>query len=75
MQKIYMLVWVGRDYDTGYWGEYPCLDEGFFTDENAAQEYADYLNDSGEFDYDDDREETPHYRVQYVNKAPDKIDD
>lgn len=75
MQKIYVLVWIGRDDETGHWGEYPCLGEGFFTDEKIAQKYADYLNDTAEFDYDNDAEETPYYRVQYVYRAPDKIDD
>lgn len=63
MDEIYIIVWTGRDSDTGYWGHYPCLDDGFFTSKKEAEEYAEYLNASEEPEYDEDAEESTSYGV------------
>lgn len=66
MNKIYIIVWTGRDSDTGYWGQYPCLEDGFFTNKQKAQEYADYLNASEEPEYDEDAEEKSEYGITEI---------
>lgn len=63
---IYVIVWTGRDCDSGVWDTYPMLDEGFFYDKHKAQDWADYLNASEMPDYDADAEDMPSYGIQSV---------
>lgn len=69
MKEIYLIVWVGRDCDSGVWGEYPCLDIGYFTDKNKAQERADLLNNMCPLEYDTDADDIETYVVQVITKA------
>lgn len=68
MNKIYIIVWIGRDSDTEFWGNYPCLEHGFFTNKEKAQKYADYLNASIEPEYDEEAEEKPEYGITEITK-------
>lgn len=43
-KEIYVIVYSGRDKDSGVWDEYPCLDYGYFTDKDAADKFAEHLN-------------------------------
>ena len=56
MDTIYVIVWTGRDSESGVWDTYPMLDEGYFISKEKAQDWADYLNEGqyGEVDPDDD---------------------
>ena len=69
MQEIYLIVWVGRDCESGVWGEYPCLDFGYFTDKNKAQSKADELNNETPREYDTDADDIETYVIQLVHKA------
>jgi hypothetical protein len=72
MNKIYIIVWTGRDSDTEHWDKYPCLEDGFFTDKEKAQEYADYLNASEEPEYDEYAEEESGYGIVEILKNKGK---
>lgn len=69
MKEIYLIVWVGRDYESGVWGEYPSLEFGYFTDKDRAQGKADELNNETPREYDADAEDIETYVVQSVHKA------
>lgn len=66
MNKIYLIMWNGRDVDSDIWDSYPCYDQGFFLNKQKAQDCADYLNKTSDFDYDYEAEETPNYSILMV---------
>lgn len=77
MNKIYLIVWTGRDCDSGVWDNYPYFEAGFFTSKQKAQEWADYMNETSEFDYDEDAEDTPSFQIMSVvrnDESPNQKD-
>lgn len=68
MDKIFIILWTGRDVDTGFWDSYPCYTEGFFLSEDEARRWAKKLNNESYFDYDEEAEETPYFSYKQINR-------
>ena len=66
MNEIYVIVWTGRDCQSDVWDTYPMLDEGYFTDKQKAQSYADYLNKEQYGDIDPDCDDQEQYGIVAV---------
>lgn len=66
MSQIFIIVWIGRDFMSGIWGEYPCFDLGAYTSAERAQEIADKLNESEPRDYDAEADDFPTYVIQTI---------
>jgi len=57
----YIIVWVGRDCDSGVWDAYPCITQGVFLKKEDAQKKIDEFNKEDPPHYDKDADETTGY--------------
>lgn len=71
MTQIYLIIWRGRDSDSGVWDDYVCWDYGFFDNHMDCEKVVNELNKtSGE--YDSDAEDYEKYYVKIVKKGVEK---
>ena len=71
--ELYVIVWTGRDCESGVWDEYPCFQYGYFTSKLEALQRATDLNNEEPGEYDDDAEEESAYGVKTI--LPAKTED
>lgn len=67
MTDIYIIVWTGRDSESGVWDTYPCYNYGYFTNKDSAQEFADILNKTEPREYDTDADDMETYGIQVIH--------
>lgn len=67
MNDIYIIVWTGRDSESGVWDTYPCYNYGYFTNKDSAQEFADILNKTEPREYDEDANDMETYGIQVIH--------
>lgn len=71
--ELYVIVWTGRDCESGVWDEYPCFQYGYFTSKLEALQRATDLNNEEPGEYDEDAEEESAYGVKTI--LPAKTED
>ena len=71
---IYIIVWSGRDAESGIWDNYPQLDYGYFTDADTASIKANELNRLYPGEYDEDAEEDEKFDYVAIHKAKEEQD-
>ena len=71
--ELYVIVWTGRDCESGVWDEHPCFQYGYFTSKLEALQRATDLNNEEPGEYDDDAEEESAYGVKTI--LPAKTED
>lgn len=69
MNKIYIIVWVGRDSDSDVWDEYPEYRFGFFTNEDTVKAKVFSLNKSTPGEFDENAEEAEGYSYREILPA------
>ena len=69
MKEIYIIMWTGRDSESGVWDTYPCFNYGYFIDYESAQDKADELNRTEPREYDADADDMETYVVQVIQPA------
>ena len=69
MNEIYIIMWRGRDVETGVWDDYPCFSQGYYTDYNTAQAVVDELNNTDPREYDAEADDMETYVVQVIHPA------
>ena len=69
MNKVYLIIWIGRDSDSEIWDSYPCYGFGFFTNENVIRKKVEQLNKSEPGEYDEEAEETERYDYIEITKG------
>lgn len=62
-KQIFIIVFNGRDCDSGVWDTYTQYEQGFFYNRENAQKICDDLNKTSDFVYDEDADEIPSYEV------------
>lgn len=68
-REIYMIFWVGRDSDSGIWGSYPVVEEGYYDTHTDAHLRAMKLNDEQPPEYDKDAGENMRYEVVRIDNS------
>ena len=69
MNEIYIIVWTGRDSESGIWDTYPVWRFGYYTNEEIVKEKVKQLNDYMPGEYDPDTEEEEKYDYKTVKEA------
>lgn len=64
MDNIFIIVWVGRDADSGVWDRYPYMNFGYFRNRSNAEAACRTINKYQGCAYDPDADEEEHYEVE-----------